>query len=137
MPIYSKKYVVPAATTQSYDLEAEGDIITYVRLRFPPGPQGLLNVRIKYGIKQIFPFEENTYFAGDNEIIDWQEYFVLPETPCTLTVEAINNDDTYEHSFYLVLVTQKREHLLSQLIAQAVRAEISKFIMRLTGALTE
>jgi len=79
MPIYSRKFTVPAASSKEFTIDIEGDVITYVRIRYPPGPTGLLRVAIFYGIKQIFPYEEETWFYGDDEIIEWDEYWELPE----------------------------------------------------------
>lgn len=128
MPIYSRAFTVPANSEKEFSIEVEGDVITYVRVRFPPGPQGLLKVAIFYGIKQIFPYEEGTYFAGDDEVIDWHEYFELPETPCSLKVKAKNEDDTYEHSFYLIINVQKKEFTTANLIAKALRSGIRRIM---------
>jgi len=128
MTVYSRVFEIPALTEKEFELEIEGDVITHVRIRFPPGPNGLLKVAIYYGIKQIFPFEENTYFWGDDEIIEWDEYWELPESPCTLRIKAKNEDDTYEHSFGLVIVVQKRENTLASLIAKSVSSAVKKLI---------
>ena len=111
MPIYSKAFKVPPEEEKWFELEVEGDIIDMVRIRFPPGPSGLLKVAIFYGNEQIFPVERDTFFQGDNEIIQWSEYWLLPEAKTKLRIKAINEDDTYEHSFYLVLNTKYRQEL--------------------------
>ncbi|MBW2649064.1 MAG: hypothetical protein JRC53_04515 [Deltaproteobacteria bacterium] len=128
MTIYSYEYTVPASSTKEFELEVEGDVITYVRLRFPPGPQGLLRVAIFYGTKQIFPYKESTWFFGDDEIIEWQEYWQLPETPCRLIIKAQNDDDTYEHSFYLIMNVQKKEETPAGQLSKAVSSAISTTI---------
>jgi len=126
MAIYSRKLTAPASSTQEYEIELEGDVITFVRLRFPPGPQGLLKVSVLYGIHQLFPHEADTYFAGDDEIIEWQEYWPLPERITKIRVKVQNDDDTYEHSCYLVLNVQDREEMLATQIANAVRSAIRR-----------
>ena len=124
MTIYSRVFTTPASTTKNYEMYVEGDVITYVRLRFPPGPQGLLKVAIFYGEKQIFPWEEGTRFVGDDETIAWDEYFILPESPCRLIIRCENEDDTYEHSVYVTIATQKfahtKENRLAKLLARAL-----------------
>ena len=129
MAIYSRAFTVSASSSQEFELEVEGDVITYVRIRFPPGPSGLLRVAVHYGEKRIFPYEADTWFYGDNEIIEWHEYYELPETPCTLKVIAVNDDDTYDHTFYLVLNVQKREHTTASQIA----TKLAKAFRRLLG----
>ena len=120
MTIYSRAFTVTASTEQEFTLSIEGDVITYVRIRFPPGPSGLLGVSIFYGVKQIFPYEENTDFRGDDEIIDWQEYWELPEEQTTLKIKAKNEATAYDHTFYLVINVQRKEHTLASLIAKAL-----------------
>jgi len=129
MPIYSKRFTVPALSSKKFEIEVEGDVITYVRIRYPPGPTGLLRVAIHYGEKRIFPHEEDTWFYGDDEIIEWQEYYELPETPCVLKVVAVNDDDTYDHTFYLVLNVQKKEHM----IASQIASKLVRMFRRLLG----
>jgi len=129
MPIYSRKYTIPAASEKDHKLEVEGDVITYVRIRFPPGPNALLGVSIFYGIKQIFPYEENTMFYGDDEFIDWDEYWELPESPCTLIIQGKNDDNTYEHTFYLVINVQKREYTLAGQIATKITSGLRRLLV--------
>jgi len=125
MPIYSEVYTVPAGEKKTFILDIEGHYITYVNLRFPPGPCGLVHVQFFYGFKQIFPHREESYFAGDNEIIEWQEFWRLPEYKSRLKIYAINNDTVHEHSFYVRLVTKiEREMLevrLGTRLIQAIR----------------
>jgi len=125
MPIYSEVYTVPKETKKVFDLDIEGHYITYVNLRFPPGPCGQLRVQFFYGIKQIFPYRENSFFAGDNEIIDWDEYWKLPEYETKLKIYANNLDTVHEHSFYVRLVTkiekEMPEQRLGRRIAQTIR----------------
>ena len=125
MPVYSRVFTTPANKTEDNDLWVEGDVITFVRIRFPPGPNGLLKVAIFYGEKQLFPWEEGTWFIGDDETIAWDEYFVLPERPCRLIIRVKNEDDTYEHSVLATIVTQSyastRETRLARALARFLR----------------
>jgi len=124
MPIYSRAFTVPPASEKWFELTIEGDIIDMVRIRFPPGPAALLKIAIYYGNEQIFPAEKDTFFQGDNEIIEWSEYWILPEAKTKLRIKAINEDDTYEHSFYLVLNTKYRQELAEERLAKRIAALI-------------
>jgi len=124
VPIYSRAFKVPAAEEKWFELEVEGDIIDMVRIRFPPGPAALLKVAIFYGNEQLFPVEENTFFQGDNEIIEWSEYYPLPEAKTRLRIKGINEDDTHEHSFYLVLNTKYRQELAEERLAKRIASLI-------------
>jgi len=124
MPIYSRAFKVPPSQEKWFELEIEGDIIDMVRIRFPPGPAALLKVAIFYGNEQLFPVENGTFFQGDNEIIQWSEYWLLPEAKTKLRIKAINEDDTYEHSFYLVLNTKYRQELAEERLAKKIASLI-------------
>jgi hypothetical protein len=129
MTIYSRVFTVPPAQEKWFELEIEGDIIDMVRIRFPPGPAGLLKIAVFYGNEQIFPAEQWTFFAGDNEVIQWDEYWPLPERKTTIRVWAKNEDDTYEHSFYLVINTKYKHEISEERLAKA----IARLIRPLTG----
>jgi len=124
MPIYSRAFKVPPSQEKWFELEIEGDIIDMVRIRFPPGPAALLKVAIFYGNEQIFPVERDTFFQGDNEIIQWSEYWLLPEAKTKLRIKAINEDDTYEHSFYLVINTKYSHELSEERLARRLASLI-------------
>ena len=125
MAIYSCKFTVNANSTLEESVNVEGDYLTYLKIRFPPGPRGLLKVAIFYGIKQIFPYEEGTWFYGDNEAHEWEGLWHLPEERTRLIVKAVNEDVTYPHTFYVILKTEYTEDMwmykLARLIASAVR----------------
>jgi len=120
MAIYSYEITTPASSEKETEIEVEGDFISYVNIRFPPGPSGLLKLAIFYGIKQIFPHDESSYFQGDDEVIEWQEYWKLPESPCKLIIKTVNEDDTYEHTVYVRIAVMKREESLAYQIASAI-----------------
>jgi len=123
MPIYSRKITTDASSEKETTIEIEGDYITYVRIRFPPGPTGLLKVAFFYGIKQIFPWEEGTWFYGDDEIIEWPEFWKMPERKINLKIKTVNDDDTYSHDVYVVLVTMYKHQLVfTQLVSSIVSA---------------
>ncbi|RLI78033.1 hypothetical protein DRP04_10590 [Archaeoglobales archaeon] len=128
MAIYSRKFTVPPDTEREFSISLDGDVITYVRIRYPPGPCGLLRIAFFYGPKQIFPYEEETWFYGDDEIIEWQEYYEVPERPMPLTIKAINDDDTYEHSFYVVINVQDKKYLLAQQLANSIARALRRLL---------
>ena len=117
MAMYSDVFTFPSSGSADYTMDLEGDVITHLWVRLPPGPQGLLHIAIFYGIVQIFPKEEGTYFAGDNEVIDWEEEWELPETPSQLHIIGINLDEKYDHSAYIKVATAWNKDRLAARIA--------------------
>jgi len=128
MSIYSLTLTAPPNDSDEKEIEVQGHYITYVSLRFPPGPMGLLKVGIFYGIKKIFPSDEEQWFQGDDEAIEWTEWYELPESPCKLRIVAINDDDTYEHSVLVRIATIERKADLAKRVADALISIFRRFL---------
>jgi hypothetical protein len=109
MPLYARDYTCPASSRIKEELWVEGDIISYVNISFPPGSHGLLRVAIFYGEKKIYPWEEDSWIAGDAERIETHAVWELPESPCRLLVIAENDDGTYDHKFFVRIETAWEE----------------------------
>jgi len=129
MPVYSRVFTTPASTTKDFQIIVEGDVITKVWIRFPPGSKGLLHVQIYYGLKQIWPYEEGQFFAGNDEIIEFEEYWELPESPCAFTVHCENYSTQYEHAVYVKMQTERK----SVSLARRVADEIAHRLMRMSS----
>lgn len=113
MTVYHKVVTIPKNTSEENAVEetivVEGDILEKVTIQIPSGHFALTGIRIKYGLKQIVPYEEDTWIKGDNIPIVLTPLYRLPEWRTVLRIEAYNNDDTYDHSFYLTLETKYEE----------------------------
>ena len=121
MPAYSYRITTNAASSKKTVVNIKGDYLTKVIIRFPPGPQGLLHVRIFYGDFQLFPEDKDTDFADDDLAIEWEEFWELPEEPCPLTILTENEDDTYPHAVHIYLFTKYKQEMLAEQIAMRLR----------------
>lgn len=120
MTIYSIAVTTPPNSAKETIIVVEGDVIDLVRVRFPPGPSGLLKVAIYYGNEQIWPDKVGSWFVGDNEVIQWSEFYPLPEALTRFTVKTVNDDDTYEHSVYLTISTKYFRETFENRIAESI-----------------
>ncbi|MEM3943798.1 MAG: hypothetical protein QXJ59_06910 [Thermofilaceae archaeon] len=122
MGLYYTQLTVPANRKAATTLPVEGEAVTRVEVRFPPGPQYLTGVRISWGAVQIFPRPAGAYVFGDDEIVFDDMYFQLIEQPTVLTIEGINYDQVYPHTVYIRVKTyEKREEPVSRLAAALSR----------------
>jgi len=96
---------VPPEKPKRTTIQLKKAILTRISIKIPPGHHALAGLRILYGHIQIWPEEKGTWLSGDDETMQWDEYFELPTYPTKLTLEAYNEDDTYEHSFVIRLMT--------------------------------
>jgi len=117
MPLYATKITVPANTPETSpvrkEITVEGDVITYVSILIPPGHLGLTGVRVLYGLKQLAPYNEGAWISGDGETIAYEDFIIMPEEEYDLTIEAYNSDDTYDHTFYVRVVTNYLDNLIT------------------------
>jgi hypothetical protein len=99
--IYVFDITTPANTPESNPLRttlklAKG--ITYkVDFLFPPGPLGLLHLRVCKGLYQVWPSNPEADFSTDDETISFEDEYLIDEPPYELTAITWNEDDTYEH----------------------------------------
>jgi len=109
MAIYTIKLTIPANTSKdapvSTSVKLARAVLTRISIRIPAGHHAFAGLRILYGHLQLWPEETDTWISGDDEALEWNEYFELPDDPTRLTLEGYNEDDTYEHSFYVRMMT--------------------------------
>jgi hypothetical protein len=79
----------------------ERGIIKRFEIKFPPGPAGLLHVRIRRGSHQVWPTNPLGSFASDFETIAFDDEFDLTVPPYQLEIDTWNVDDTYDHTVYV------------------------------------
>jgi hypothetical protein len=111
--IYSIPIIVPANTQSNRPVEADvqinEEVITHVRVRFPPGPSCMVRTALYYGQSQILPQPPDTYLAGDDETIEWDEFIILPSSPCRLTIRAWSPGTMYDHVIFWYIVALPEE----------------------------
>ena len=115
LPTYCKRLRIPANTSEEnyveVQVEVEGDILKKVVVLIPDGHHALAHFRLRYGIKNIVPYEEDQWLEGNNEQVTFEPNWELPEHPCLLRLQGYNEDDTYEHSFYVRIETDYEEYV--------------------------
>lgn len=105
---FEQKVSVAAGTAEGSatltDIELCKGFVAHVWIRFPSGPAGLMHVGIydpDAGVAaKIWPGVTAQWFSGDNEIIEFNTEYDVPDIAGTykLQVQAWNEDDTYGHS---------------------------------------
>jgi len=112
---YFTKLTIPANTPAEKPaektIEVEGDVLAEIAYLIPPGWTALAHFAVYYGIRQIYPEEAGTWITGDNLYRPVPIRWILPESPCKLTVKGYNQDDTYDHTVYVWLLTKPEEEV--------------------------
>jgi len=112
LAVYVAPLTVPANTPRDnpaqVELEIEQEVVTKFELHFPPGCAGMVHARVRYGIKQVWPYNEPQTFAGDAETLSFPEYWECPEVPCILVFEGWSPGTIYPHTLILRLAAMPK-----------------------------
>ena len=100
--LYSKQITISANTSQansskSYFKVSKG-VISNMWITFPAGCAGLVKLRIYHEGHPFVPVNADNYLRGDNVTFQFPVMFEITEEPMALTVEAWNEDATYDHT---------------------------------------
>jgi len=113
MGFYTVDVEVPKNTPKTspvkVEFEVEEDYITDIDGLIPPGHFCLAGIALFYGIKQLWPKESGTWLKGDAMAFHSHPMLKMPERPTKLTWKAYNEDDTYDHTFYLYVTAEDLE----------------------------
>jgi len=120
MPYYEWEFSADPGEEKFVDVSIEGDVLSYVAVRFPPGPAALLEVAIYYGIYKLFPHESSEYFRGNDEKTELHPNWPLPEQKTTLRIYLHNKSTSHVHRVYIKLETKWRKDTLPELIAKSL-----------------
>jgi len=107
MGSYTVELTIPPNTSEDApvkkDLIIEGAVFERIHFLIPAGHQSLARLAIFYGIRQIFPKQPGTWLKGEGESFSMKIGWRLPEFKVQITLKGWNEDDTYQHTFYLRL----------------------------------
>lgn len=127
--LYCDKITISPNTSKnnaiSKEIVIQEDVITTVSVYFPPGHACLTGVAFFYGEEQIFPDKNYDWIRGNDESVNAQLYFIMPDVPGEIIVKAFNEDTTYSHTVYFrvealpieIALWQKQITLLASMFA--------------------
>ena len=99
---YDFAVVVPANTLESAPkektLKLTSGVIQKVSILFPPGPHGMVMLKLLEGGHQFLPTNPEGYFATDDEVLDIDEFHELTSEPYSLKAVAYSPGTTYNHT---------------------------------------
>ena len=103
-------------------------IITKIMVRPRPGHAALAHLVILHHEHQIAPSTENMDLHGDAPPIDWEEYYESYQPPYELKLKGWNEDDTYPHTFDVMVAILPRKAILALAIVDTL-ANVFKAII--------
>ena len=114
---YQKALVVPAQTSQQDPVVATllltRGVIDRILVGFPPGCAGLCHLQIFDKGWQILPWTLGESLAWDNYVYDLPQGYPLLAEPFEVTLEAWNDDDTFDHTLFVGVVMDEKGSLVT------------------------
>lgn len=78
-------------------------IMDEVSITFPSGCAGLVGVKFIFEGSQVFPFNLDGHFVGNDQVISVHPKYIFISSPNVLTVLGYNLDDTFPHTIHVIL----------------------------------
>jgi len=127
--LFQASITIPKNTTYSgateVNLKIAHGIITKIMVRPRPGHAALAHLIILHHEHQIAPSTENMDLHGDAPPIDWEEYYESYQPPYELKLKGWNEDDTYPHTFDVMVAILPRKAILALAIVDALKNAFS------------
>jgi len=126
-----------AASTQkssplATELKVSKGLIYKFELYFPPGPSGLVGVRVLQGSHQLYPYSIDEWFLGDREKIEFDDLMIIGNEQTILVIETYNLDDTYQHLIQLRLGILTQPEYIEHYLPSVERANYESFMRKLS-----
>jgi len=99
---FESEFCIPSGVTKGKPLRKEvtlpRGIIEELDVIFPPGPVGLVGVRVFRGLHQIVPARYEDWLVGEDITFTHRTPVELLSEPYVLTLEGYNEDEVYDHT---------------------------------------
>ncbi len=109
---YAFDISTPANTLQSAPqvtrVRLQAGRISQVVFYFPPGSAGLNHIRVRHGGHQLWPYNQDADYSGDDCIFTMPEDIPIRKQSWQVAIETWNTDDTFAHRV-MVMITVLEE----------------------------
>lgn len=98
---------IPKQTTvalpASYIFVVSPLVITRVAIGFPSGCVDLVGVWFEYLSARLYPSNDDGYFVGNGQIIEFATNTQVIDNPLEIVVKGYNDDDSFNHKIWINL----------------------------------
>ena len=102
---YDFAIVIAANTLESAPVEQTlkltAGVIQKVSLLFPPGPHGMVKLKLMEGGHQFLPTNPEGYFCSDDEVLNIDEFYELTSGDYSLKAVAYSEGTLFPHTISL------------------------------------
>jgi hypothetical protein len=138
--IYGRWLSVPANTSMVspsyYDLKCSRGLLYQAQVYFPPGPSGLLGLKVHDEGFQLYPSVNNEWFRGDNLLLAFGDRYFLASAGAVLRIYTYNLDDTYAHEVWAGFGIVSEEAFIASFLPSLSMDRIGETIAELIASQT-
>lgn len=109
-------------------LKVAKGLVYKIEVDFPPGPQGLLKVRIFDGGHQMWPSSPDEYFQTDGYCISFEDTFLKLAEPYQFDILTWNIDETYAHTVTVRIGLVSQELYMARFLPTIAYEQLLKLI---------
>ena len=132
--LYSKQITLLAGKTEAEatrtSFKVNKGVISDVWITFPAGCAGLVKMRIYHEGHPFLPVNQDNYLRGDNYTFRFPVMFEIIEEPMLLTVEAWNEDATYNHTVDVLFLILPKSLVLPVGATEGILESLKSLIIR-------
>lgn len=134
--IYVENITTDANTSetalQKTVMSVASGLVYRVEIQFPPGPYGLLKVKICDGGHQLWPSKNGEYFKGDSCTLSFDDLYIKDVHPLSFDIYTYNEDDTYDHEVIIRLGLVSAEVYMARFLPRIGYEDFVKMLKRLS-----
>lgn len=116
--VFAETVTVPKATLSSAPVKRTvkltKGLVYQFEIYFPPGPSGLVGVRVREKDTQLYPVERTEWFVGDRVSLSYTDTYYVFEPPYEWEISVYNIDDTYEHTIQVRIGLMTEEEYMAR-----------------------
>ena len=121
------------ATSTKTRFKVNRGVIFRVWITFPSGCVGLVKMRILHEGHPILPVNADAFIRGNNFTFEIPLFFEILDEPQQITIEAWNEDDTYDHEIDVQLLILHKSLVLPVGATEGIMESLSNLIIRKGG----
>jgi hypothetical protein len=129
--IFKYVFEIPAQTDEASpleeEMEIEGEVLERIEIYAPWGHGGLAKMAIFFGPRQLAPRPATKWIEGNDAWFRWKLEWPVPGKKAALRLVGWNEDDSYDHSFYIYAHVGPRPRM-----PQWVRDLVERLFFRVT-----
>lgn len=133
--IYALDITTPASTSHLAplitDLRVTKGLVYRIVFRFPPGSCGLMGVKVFSGNFQVWPTNRETWFKGDDDVIAFDDTYLVSVEPFLFQIATYNLDDTYEHEVLLRIGLVSEDIFMARFLPSYAYEDYKKMLIEL------